>query len=198
MELLNKVIGKILIILKSPKLLVGIALSAALILYLPTSHSRDIAGEFGKWIYIIFIASLTMLSIEGITYLYKKWQDRSVSRHVSEAIANRLAVLTEQEKAILREFHLQDQNLIKMPINNVNVVSLTQDGIILLMQQMPEFHHGHRLGLYSLSRYTAELLTDEILGFPEEGPTSENIERIERMRPMFAVEIQHKDKLWNS
>jgi len=198
MELFNKIVDKILIILKSPKLLLGIALSAALILYIPTSFSKDIVGEYGKWIYIILTVSLTMLAIESTTYLYKKRQDRTVSRHVSEAITNRIEILTEQERAILREFRLQDQNLIKMPINNVNVVSLTQDGIIMLTQQMSEFHHGNRLGLYSLSRYANDFLTDEILGFPKEGPTPENVERIQRLRPTFAIEIQHKDKLWNS
>mgnify|MGYP001564873244 CR=1 FL=1 len=83
-----------------------------------------------------------------------------------------------------------------MPINNPYVVSLTNDGIIKLSKRIIEFHLGNPLGLFSVTEIASEFIIQELLGFPQEGPTPENIERIQRLRPYWAVEIEHKDRIW--
>ena len=83
-----------------------------------------------------------------------------------------------------------------MPINNPYVVSLTNDGIIKLSKRIIEFHLGNPLGLFSVTEIASEFIIQELLGFPQEGPTPENIERIQRLRLYWAVEIEHKDRIW--
>lgn len=201
LESMNELISKIFDVLKSPKLLVWTALTSALLLYLPASvvpyHGfSDLKNQYGIWGLLILIGSISMLAIEFVIYLHKCVKKKTYFNQNREKIKNRLESLSDNEKSIIREFDIQGQRLIKMPIDNPHVVSLNNDGIIKLSKRIIEFHSGNPLGLFSVSETASEFITEELLGFPQEGPTPENIERIQRLRPYWAVKIEHKDRIW--
>ncbi len=196
-ELLSKAFD----VLKSPKLLIWVALTSALFLYIPVSivpypEYQNLKKQHGIWVLLILIGSISMLTIEAVIYLYNHIKKKSNLNRYKKRIVNRLESLNNDEKAILREFIIQNRNLIKLPINNANVLSLIEADIIELSRRLVEFHHGNRLGLFSITETASQFISQELLDFPEEGPTPENIEKIQRLRPRFAVEIEHKDRLW--
>ena len=150
------------------------------------------------WALLILVGSISMLTIEGVIYVYKHIRKTSNLNQYRKRVRSRLESLNEDEKAILREFIIQDRNLIKLPVDNANVLSLVDAGIIKLSRYLVEFHLGNPLGLFSITETASQFISQELLDFPEEGPTPENIEKIQRLRPHFAVEIEHKDRIWNS
>ncbi len=71
-ELLSKAFD----VLKSPKLLAWIALILALFLYIlasivPYADYQNLKNKYGIWALLILIGSISMLTIEGVIYLYK-------------------------------------------------------------------------------------------------------------------------------
>ena len=202
-SLIYGLFSKVFDILKSPKLLIWVALTSILFLYIPVSivpysEYQNLKNQYGIWVLLILISSISMLTIEAVIYLYNHVKKISNLNRYKKRIRDRLESLSEDEKAILREFIIQDRNLIKLPIDNANVSSLVDVGVIKLSKRLFEFHHGRSLGLFSLTETASLFISQELLGFPEEGPTPENIEKIKKMRPHFAVEIEHKDRIWNS
>jgi len=193
--------SKVFDVLKSPKLLAWIALTSALFLYIPASiipypGYQNLKNQYGIWVLLILIGSISMLTIEAVIYLYNRIKKKSnLNRHKKRTV-NRLESLNNDEKAILREFIIQNRNLIKLPINNANVLSLIKDGVIKLSVRLAESYYGTPLGLFSITEIASEFISQELLGFPDGGPTPENIEKIHRLRPIFAVEIEHKDRIW--
>lgn len=201
LESMNTLISKIFDVLKSPKLLIWTALTSALFLYIPASFVpyrgyQDLKDQYGIWMFLILIGCISMLAIEFGIYIHKFVKKKTYFNQNREKIKNRLESLSDNEKSIIREFDIQGQRLIKMPIDNPYIVSLTNDGIIKLSKRIIEFHLGNPLGLFSVTETASEFITEELLGFPQEGPTTENIERIQRLRPYWAVEIEHKDRIW--
>lgn len=201
-ELFSKVFD-VLKFLKSPKLLIWVALTSVLFLYIPVSivpysEYQNLKKQYGIWVLLILIGSISMLTIEGVIYLYKHIRKVTNLKQYRKRVNKRIESLGDQEKAILREFYIQRQMSIKLPINNANVLSLINDGIIKLTVRLPESHYGNPLGLFSITETASQFISQEFLDFPEEGPTPENIEKIQRLRPHFAVEIEHKDRIWNS
>lgn len=201
--LFSKVFDKVFDVLKSPKLLIWITLTAVLFLYIPVnivpySEYQNLKNQYGILVLLILISSISMLTIEAVIYLYNHIKKKSNSNRDRKRIRNRLESLNGDGKAILREFTIQNRNLIKLPIDNVNVLSLVDAGIIELSRRLAEYHHGKSLGLFSIAEKASQFISQELLGFPEEGLTPESIEKIQRLRPCFAVEIEHKDRIWNS
>jgi hypothetical protein len=195
--------SKIFDVLKSPKLLIWVALTSVLFLYIPVSivpysEYQNLKNQYGIWVLLILIGSISMLTIDAVIYLYNHVKKTSNLNRYKKKIRDRLESLSEHEKAILREFIIQDRSLIKLPIDNANVLSLVDADIIKLSRRLGEFHHGNSLGLFSIIETASQFISQELLGFPEEGPTPENIEKIQKLRPRFAVEIEHKDRIWNS
>jgi len=201
-ELFSKAFD-VLKILKYPKLLIWLVLTSALLLFIPVSiipypEYHNFKKQYSIWAWLILIGSISMLAIEAVIYLYKYIKRTLNYNRFRDRIKNRLETLNENEKAILREFFIQGRNHIKLPTENVDVVSLREDKIIELIKLTMERYYGNSLGFFSITTIAKEFITQELLGFPQEGPTSENIEKILRERPYFAIEIEYKDRLWNS
>lgn len=195
--------SKVFDVLKSPKLLIWVALTSVLFLYIPVSivpysEYQNLKNQYCIWVLLILIGSISMLTIEAVICLYNHTKKISNLNRYKKRIRNRLESLSEHEKAILREFIIQERNLIKLPIDNANVLSLVDAGIIKLSRRLVESHRGISLGLFSIAETASQFISQELLGFPEEGPTPENIEKMQRLSPHFAVEIEHKDRIWNS
>lgn len=181
-------------IVKSPKLVVWVAITSALLLFIPGSwlpgdFIAKFREQYGVFVVFAFSASIAMLVIE-ISLAY--WRHRQAAAR----LVQRLISLDEKEKAILREFTIQGRNTIKLPILHPVVAGLFRDGVLVLVQSLPETCAAGLLGSCVISPTAKCRGLPELLGFPPDGLTEENERIIVAARPHFALEITRKEEVW--
>src|SRR5574344_1339559 len=125
---------KIISILKMPlRIIALVCLIMGLLLFLPESlmiklKLTEFIDEFGKYIGIVFVFSFGYLLFTSIPsfirYCYNKYKSSSDRKKFLQKIDSTLSELTYPEKCLLREFAIQNRDVIEVPLENAEFVSL--------------------------------------------------------------------------
>jgi len=153
--------------------------------------------KFGLYIGIAALSSGALLLIEAIGYVWN-----SVNKHVStgkfkKSSIERLKKLDSSEKSVLREFYLQGQNTIKLPMDHPVVAGLINVGILCLIGQHGRMSTAGMLFSMKISDFVRGNLTYDLLDLPNGEPSQNEIEFLKNNRPSFMHSIQREAWLFN-
>lgn len=200
---MDKFLDKLFDIKKIPtKLLFVIWLSSGLILFVPQNfltklNLADFLKDYGKYIGIAFLVSSAFLLVILINYLGKLITRKRLTKKIRSSILKDIKYLDMHEKALLREFYINNKQTLQMPLDNETVVGLLNKHIIY-QASSTGFTYLH--GIYftfSMTEIVSDNLTPELIDLPQ-NPTEEDKRRIISQRPNWAKEKSKVENMLNS
>jgi Super-infection exclusion protein B len=113
----------------------AIVIASGLLLFLPQNtlkrlHAEKFVQDFGSYIGLAFLVFGTVLVIQLVSALYSKiraWMARN--KRLSNALEE-LFHLDPSEKSVLREFFIQNQNTLQLPVDQATVSGLITKGVL--------------------------------------------------------------------
>jgi len=194
-------IPKILDILKLPaKLIAVLCIVSGLLLFLNDEwlqklHVEKIESEYGIFIGVTFLVSSALLILEVTIWAWNKirivWLKKKLSQTAFEALQN----LDTKEISVLREFYIQAQSTLQLPMSHALVASLIDKGILEQVGSLGE----HSLIGPLISLKTADevkpYITYELLDLPNGEPTEEEIQWVRNNRPEFMAGLDRRNDL---
>lgn len=176
------------------------AVSLALIILpqpiLVNFHLNDFATKYGLYIGIVAISSGVLLVTESIIYLWNLVLKRQRSKKAKKSALDRLKRLDPAEKSVLREFFLQGQNTIQLPMDHPVVAGLLTSGILVLVGQQGRMSLAGMLFSMKISEYIRDQLTYEIIDLPTGAPTERDLEFLRGNRPSFMKSIERERSIF--
>lgn len=157
----------------------------------------DFVKKFGLYIGITALTSGVLLTIESISYVWNRVADSISSRKFKKSSLERLNKLDPSEKSVLREFYLQGQNSLKLPMDHPVVAGLINVGIIRLIGQHGRMSAAGMLFSMKISDFVRENLTYDLLDLPSGEPSHQEIEFLKGNRPPFMNSILREESLFN-
>lgn len=197
-------LSKALEFLKLPlKYIWAIVIAAGLLLFLPESalqriHAQKFMQDFGAYIGLAFLVFGILLIIQLVSTLYLKisrWMARN--KRLSNSLMELLR-LDPSEKAILREFFIQNQNTLQLPIDQATVSGLITKGILTSAGSMGERSLAGVLFPVKMAEHIREHLKLELIDWPPEPLSEENIAFLRNNRPGFLAEIEHHNEVFHT
>jgi len=129
---------------------------------------RDQENECERLAGSLYCRGMTQSQVAILTSIIRAIKNRIRKNKIEHSIMENLNRLDSFEKAILREFCLQNKNTISMPSNNSTVVGLEIKGIIY---QASDLGFANSLGSffpYSITGFAKDKLTNEIIDSPRD------------------------------
>lgn len=150
----------------------------------------------------MLLVSVSGLAVNGAIFFWSKQNTRKAKKEEQDRTLKAIANLDQAEKAVLREFFVQSQQIIELPLTHPTVSGLVHKGVLTVTTAL-----GSRSLVGSLFPcYISELadrnLTPEMIDLPL-NPTPEDVARIQATRPNFLTQAQPDDDpgvppdLWN-
>jgi hypothetical protein len=195
--------AKVFEILKLPtKFIVPIFLVATGLILLPESalesmRLKEFSDNYGLYFGIASLASGSLLLTEIFTTIWHFVKKLLSKAKYRKKIADRMLQLDASEKSVLREFYLQSQNTIKLPIDHPVVAGLMRSGVVVQVGA-----HGRRsvAGLVFSMKIADEAekhITHDLIDFPEGELTFEDEQFLINNRPQFMRSIQREESIFN-
>jgi hypothetical protein len=174
-----------------------VALSAGY-LFLPPSvqltlHLEGLPKEYKTYAGIALVAAAAFLTINFVLWLWDKvrgwFQNRSAQIRVMEAIVQ----LDHSEKAVLREFFIQEKHVIELPTSHPTVAGLFRNGILSLSSRQGYRSAAGIVFPVALTDSAKQLLGPVYLDLPL-NPTHAELEEVWAERPSFLQGIERHDR----
>lgn len=108
-----------------------------------------------------------------------------------------LQQLDSQEKSVLREFYLQGQKTIRMPVDQPVVAGLVRKVIIVQVGQLAEQSIAGMLISVTLAVGVEQKLTSSMIDMPT-SKTNSDIDWLKRNRPKFMPEIIEHNRIFHT
>lgn len=200
---MEKILEKLFDIKKIPtKFLFVIWLSSGFILFVPNNfliklNLSDFLKDYGKYIGIIFLISSTFLMVTLLYYIGSLINRYRMTKKIKDSILNDIKCLNINEKALLREFYINDKQTLQMPLDNDTVVGLVNKHIIYQASSTGfTYSHGAYFP-YTMTEIAFKNLTPEMIDIPKK-ITEDAKRRISSQRPTWAIEKSRFENLFNS
>jgi len=196
-------ISKVLEATKLPtKFIVVIFLASFALLLLPEDNLTSLklvefSNKYGIYIGIAALASGALLAVELVGYIWNTINHKVSSRKFKKSSLERLTQLDSSEKSVLREFYLQGQNTLKLPMDHPVVAGLINLGILHLVGQHGRMSAAGMLFSMKISDFVRKNLTYELLDLPSGQPSNEDIEFLKNNRPPFMGSIFREESIFN-
>lgn len=158
---------------------------------------QSFSESYGHYASIIMLTSGALLLVESTTAIWKMIKDKIAKASFHKKIANRLKDMDPAEKAVLREFYLQGQNTIKLPMDHPVVAGLLNSSIIVLVGQHGRASLTGMLFSMKIAESAMVHITNELIDFPSGEPTDEDLIFLRDSRPSFISSIQREGSLFN-
>lgn len=146
-------------------------------------HLEKINESYGWIIGLVFISTSGLVFVNFVIWLFKTINYKFKFFKVKKEYIARLRNLDIHEKAVLREFIINQKSSIEVPIDNSTITGLIGKNILSINQQ---FGNGFIMtGMYaavSLNKFVEKHLTLEDIDLTE-NPTEEQIEFVKANRP---------------
>ncbi|WP_305814118.1 super-infection exclusion protein B [Photobacterium leiognathi] len=117
--------------------------------------------------------------------------------NLKRLLLDRLEKLDPREKSVLREYYLQGQNTIKLPMDHPVVAGLINVGVLQLIGQHGRMSTAGMLFSMKISDFVRENLTNDLLDLPSGEPSHEEIDFLKNNRPPFMNSILREESLFN-
>lgn len=184
------------------KFIFSIFMVAIALLLLPKEllnnlHLKEFIDKYGLYIGITALGSGSLLLIEILIHVWNAAKVKIIHSKAKKASFERVQKLDNSEKAVLREFFLQGQNTIKLPIDHPVVAGLLNSSILSMVGSHGRMSIAGMLFSMKISEHIRKHLTYELLDLPQSQPTPKEIEFLRNNRPEFMSSIQREDSILN-
>jgi hypothetical protein len=187
--------------LKLPaKVIAGIAMSAGVLALAPNSWIQkfglDAFMAFARpYVSLVFIISSSILLVEFAIYLKGHVANRLRRRKALAKLIERVRSLDPAERIVLREFFIQGQSTVKLPMDEPVVAGLIQKGIIHQVGQLGEHTAAGMIFSFRVPDEVLPMVSKDLLGLPA-NPTQEDKRRVIAERPPYMIAIREHDQLF--
>jgi hypothetical protein len=173
------------------------------LLFLPVSllsklHLTRVVDSCANYIGALFLMSTVLACLDAGIRLWKHLEKRQNSRQRTRQLLAAMACLDGKEKAVLREYVIQGQNTIRLPIDHPIVAGLLAKGIIVQIGELGERSLAGMLFSVALADDVRNALTLRMLGLPEGEPSAEDITFARENRPEFMAEIDDHIRVFHT
>lgn len=174
-----------------------VALSAAY-LFLPhpvqlTLHLEGLPKEYKTYAGIALVAAVVFLAINFALWLWGKVRGWFENRFAQIRVMEAIAQLDQSEKAVLREFFIQEKHVIELPTSHPTVAGLFRNGILSLSSRQGYRSVSGSVFPVALTHSAKLLLGPVYLDLPL-NPTDAELEEVWSERPSFLHEIERHDR----
>lgn len=187
MEWFSQLIGTLKLFV-STRIIIAIFLTSGFLLFFDKyiSFLEEIIKTYKSYIAILFIFTgiliIVDIAISIIHYVSKNLTSYDLERW---KIKRRIKSLNNHEKAILREFFIQESEKIKLPVNNPDVVGLIKKGILSSTGAYVRHLPVGVIKYVEISYKARELVNFKLIGWPESRPKKQELVSIWENRPQF-------------
>lgn len=195
--------AKILQLIKlPPKLVLSLNLVCAFLLFAPSNWKvklslDSISKEYSQLIGIGFVLFAILLCIESVVYVGKKRKIAKLKNKYYQRMQDKMFNLDTHEKSVLREFYIQGQHTIKMPIDNPIVSGLLELGVLTRVGEIGRFIPGGMTFPVRVSDDAKIYLSPNLINWPEEEPVQAIKDWLLQNRPSFAAQLERRDRRCN-
>jgi hypothetical protein len=174
-----------------PKVIAGIAVPAGILTlasdFWIQKFGLDGIMEFARpYVSLVFITSASVLLVEFAIRLKGYFGNELRRRKAIAKLVERIGSLDPAERIVLREFFIQGQSTVKLPIDQPVVAGLIQKGIIHQVGQFGEHTVGGMAFSFRIRDEAVSMVDHDLLDLPE-NPTKEDKKRIIAERPPYMI-----------
>jgi hypothetical protein len=162
--------------------------------YLARLHLNELPKEYKAHAGIVFVGALSFLLINFSIWCWGSLKAWRRSRKAQRLAVEAMSTLDRAEKYVLREFFLQDRNVIELPFDHPTVAGLARKGVVQIAGSQGYRSLAGSVFPVTLTESARKLLTLEQVDLPEQ-PSEGDLERIRGERPNFIRDIARHDDL---
>lgn len=185
-----------------PKVVARVAFPSAFLVLAPDNW----IAQFGltrfmelarPYVALVFLVSTTILVIELVLLAKKHLSTKSAQKKARDKLTQRVHELDPPELIVLREFALQGQSTIKLPLDQPVVAGLIQKGVLRQVGNLGERTLGGTTFSFRMHEIASEIIDLDMLGLPE-NPTEDQERQIVEQRPTYMRAIQDHERIFHS
>lgn len=197
---MEKILEKLFDIKKIPtKFLFVACVTSGILLFSPVSFLQrlnilDFKKQYGQYIGVSFLISLAFLIVILFSFFFKTLRQKFLFQKLQKQIIQNINNLDLHEKALLREFVLNQKSTLQLPFDNETVTGLVNKRIIYTVSVNGFVYLDGSYFNYSLTKLADQYLTLAHLDLSEK-PTEEEKIKIWNERPDWA---KTKDRIRNT
>lgn len=154
-------------------------------------------SEFGKYFGIAFIGSLAFLIVAFLNWMIGRYNSAVWTKKFNKTIEKSIRQLDPKEIAVLREFVINGQQSMDMPIDNPVVAGLLNKGILYQLSSTGMASISGIMFPLAIREKASDRLTMQILGLPVGEPNERERQKILNERPDWAIE-RDRMRSWRS
>lgn len=148
-------------------------------------HLDKLNETFGWIVGLVFIASTGLVIVNFIIWLFKYVRTQFKIRKIKYSFKERLKNLDLHEQSVIREFLINQQTSIEMPIDDPVVSGLLKKRILVINKQLGNgFMMTGSYTSVSINEYAEKYLNLPDVGLSEK-PTEEEINEVNKNRPKW-------------
>ncbi|GGA75692.1 hypothetical protein GCM10008015_15420 [Flavobacterium palustre] len=146
-------------------------------------HLEKLNDTYGWIIGLVFISATGLVFVNFIIWVFKAINDKVKFFKVKKEYLERLKNLDIHEKAVLREFIINQKSSIEVPIDNPTITGLIRKNILSINKQFGNsFILNGMNTAVSMNKFVEKHLTLSDIDLTE-NPTEKEIEIIKSSRP---------------
>jgi hypothetical protein len=173
-------------------LMVWLLLCCSIILLFPAGLMKGTVSQWATthaaWLGVGMLIAISYFCSQGFLIAWEWACDEWQSRRQQDQLAQMIAFLDFNEKAVLREFVLQRKSVINLPITEPAVKNLMDAGVLTYAYGKPvrEKEDENQIRALMIALPARPLLTYKVLGLSRGKMSDEQVEQIMSARPKFA------------
>lgn len=173
-------------------LMVWLLLCCSIILLFPAGLMKGAVSQWATthtaWLGVGMLIAISYFCSQGFLIAWEWACDEWQSRRQQDQLAQMIAFLDFNEKAVLREFVLQRKSVINLPITEPAVKNLMDAGVLTYAYGKPvrEKEDENQIRALMIALPARPLLTYKVLGLSRGKMSDEQVEQIMSARPKFA------------
>lgn len=180
------------------KFIVAIFLATTIPLLLPNKlvsalRFSEIIDSYGNYMGVASVLSGSILVIGFAVWVTQKLRQIYLRRNFEKLSIERLKDLDHAEKSVLREFYIQGQNTIKLPMDHPVVAGLLSSGILRIVGRHGQHSLAGMLMSMKIPDRLRKVITCEMLELPMGEPSEHDIEFLLENRPAFTRSIKREE-----
>lgn len=166
-------------------------IACATLLIVPVSivQFSDAVGwsdSYTPYIWILGLVTGSFLITRGIIWIFSYLKTEFCKRRQSACRNMMIRRLDFEEKAVLREFIIQQKNVLSLPMRELAVSNLLESGVLVPAYETQEIKGSGRNIKLSIAVDARELLTYRVLDLPVGKLTEEQANQLKAARPDYA------------
>ncbi|WP_265462588.1 superinfection exclusion B family protein [Aeromonas salmonicida] len=173
-------------------LMVWLLLCCSIILLFPAALMKGAVSQWATlhaaWLGVGMLIAISYFCSQAFLIAWEWACEEWQSRRQQDLLAQMIAFLDFNEKAVLREFVLQRKSVINLPITEPAVKNLMDAGVLTYAYGKPirEKEDENQIRALMIALPARPLLTYKVLGLSRGKMSDEQVEQIMSARPKFA------------